>query len=112
MFGHSSQTSESIRSFGGNTLGIGQTFSLDLAVNFRNGNKGFDFRDSSSVVLFNFNIGADDYVVSNAATDNGTIGNNYSSDTAFALAFTQTAASAGTWTISRSGGVTGLASGA
>lgn len=100
MFGHSGETSEAFRDFNGNTLSVGQTFSLDLAVNFRNGNKGFDLRDSSDTVIFNFNVGSDDY------TANGTsIGSTYASDSVFSLSFDQDSATGGTWSITRSGGV-------
>ena len=111
MFGHSGETSEAFRDFNGNTLGVGQTFSLDLAVNFRNGNKGFDLRNSADTVIFNFNVGSDDYVVNNALTGNGSIGNAYSGNTEFNLSFTQTSALGGTWTITRSGGVSDVDSG-
>ncbi len=111
MFGHSGQTAEAFRDFNGNTLEVGQTFSLDLAVNFRNGQKGFDLRDASDAVIFNFNIANDDYVVQVAATGNGSIGNAYSDNSAFALAFTQTSLTGGTWTITRSGGMTDVDSG-
>lgn len=111
MFGHSSQSSDAFRDFNGNTLGVGQTLSLSLAVNFRNGNKGFDLRNSADAVIFNFNIGADNYIVNNAATGNGSIGSAYASDTAFNLSFTQTSGSGGTWSIVRSGGVTDSDSG-
>ena len=111
MFGHSSQTSEAFRDFGGNSLGVGQTFSLNLAVNFRNGIKGFDLRDSSDAVIFNFNVASDDYVVQFAASGNGSIGNSYSANTAFQLSFTQTSGSGGTWSIIRSGGVSDSDSG-
>lgn len=105
MFGHSGQTSEAFRDFNGNTLGVGQTFSLDLAVNFRNGNKGFDLRDSTDAVIFNFNVGADDYTVNNATTGSGSIGATYSADSVFSLSFDQTTAGGGTWSITRTGGV-------
>jgi PEP-CTERM motif len=115
MFGHSGQVSEAFRDFGGNTLGVGQTFSLELAVNFRNGQKGFDLRNSSDAVIFNFNIGnlgsGDAYTVQFAATGSGSIGNTYSSNTEFLLSFTQTSLSGGTWSITRSGGVTDFDSG-
>ena len=111
MYGHSGQASEAFRDFNGATLSVGQTFSLNLAVNFRNGNKGFDLRDASDAVIFNFNIGGDNYVVSNATTGSGSIGNAYSANTAFNLSFTQTSATGGTWTITRSGGVTDSDSG-
>ncbi len=111
MFAHTGQTSDAFRNFNGNTLSVGQTFSLNLAVNFRNGNKGFDLRNSSNAVIFNFNIGGDTYVVNNATTGNGTIGNTYSANSAFALSFTQTTGTGGTWSITRSGGVSDLDSG-
>ena len=116
MFGHSGQTSEAFRDFNGMTLSVGQSFSIDLAVNFRNGNKGFDLRDSSNAVLFNLNVGSNDYIVSLAATGNGSIGNTYDPKTKFTLTFLQTSLLNGTWTIVRAGGVsdndTGTYSGA
>jgi hypothetical protein len=91
-------------------LTVGGTFSLDLAVNFRNGNKGIDLRNGSGSTIFNFNVGGDDHVVT-AATGGGSIGNAYSDNTAFRLTFTQTSLSGGAWTIARSGGVTDFDSG-
>jgi len=109
MFGHTSQTSEAFRGFNGDALSIGQTFSLDIAVNFRNGQKGFDLRDSSNAVFFNFNVGdlggGDAYTVQFATTGSGSIGNTYSANTEFNLSFTQTTAGGGTWAIIRTGGV-------
>jgi hypothetical protein len=88
---------------------VGQVFSIDLAVNFRNGFKGIDVRDSTTANIFNFNVGnvgaGDDYIVQFAASGNGSIGNSYSSNTAFNLSFTQTSASGGTGKIARSGGI-------
>jgi hypothetical protein len=98
------------RSFS-SALGNGQTFSVDLVVNYRNGNKGIDVRDASNNTLFNFNVGGDDYVVSNAATNNGSIGNAYSNKSQFNIALTQTSATGGTWTITRSGGVSDVDTG-
>jgi hypothetical protein len=115
MFGHSGQGSEAFRDFAGNTLAVGQTFSFDMAVNFRNGQKGVDIRNSLDVRIFNFNIGnlgsGDAYTVQFAATGNGSIGNTYSANTAFNLSFTQTSLTGGTWTITRSGGVSDSDSG-
>lgn len=115
MFGHSNRASEAYRDFNGNTLGVGQTFSFDMAVNFRNGQKGVDIRNSSDVRIFNFNVGnlgsGDDYTVQFATTGNGSIGNAYSANTAFNLSFTQTSLTGGTWTIVRSGGQTGTDTG-
>ena len=100
-------TAEAYRTFQA-PLDVGQSFSVDLAVNFRNGLKGIDLRAPASEgerVIFNFTIGADDYVVHKAATENGTLGSDYDAKTAFTLRFTQTEANAGTWSIVRRGGV-------
>ena len=97
------------RGFNG-VLAVGDTFTLDIAANFRNGAKGINLFDGGTQI-FNFNIGGDDYVVNSAATGNGTIGDTYSPDTAFNLSFTQTTAGGGTWTIGRSGGVMDLDTG-
>jgi hypothetical protein len=91
-------------------LSIGDTFSLDVAVNFRNGNKGFNLFDGGTQI-FNFNVGSDDYVVNDAATGLGSIGNAYDANTAFTLSFTQSSLVGGTWQIVRSGGLTDLDSG-
>lgn len=93
------------------TLAVGQTFSLNIAVNYRNGFKGIDLRDASDSTIFNFNIGNNDYVVSNATTGNGSIGNSYDANTSFGLAFTQTSLTGGTWAITRGGGTASNASG-
>ncbi|NOZ39619.1 MAG: hypothetical protein GXP24_05270, partial [Planctomycetes bacterium] len=110
LFGGSGSSATATRSLNG-TLEVGQTFSLDLAVNFRNGAKGFNLFDASSTQLFNFNVGGDDYVVNSATTGTGSIGNAYSPDTSFNLSFLQTSATGGDWTITRTGGVTDLDTG-
>ncbi|MCB9866320.1 MAG: PEP-CTERM sorting domain-containing protein [Phycisphaerales bacterium] len=92
-------------------LSVGQTFSIDLAVNFRSGFKGMDLRGASDETIFNFNVGGDDYAVDQAESGNGSIGNAYSNNTIFELAFTQTSAGGGTWSITRDGGVTDFDSG-
>jgi hypothetical protein len=97
------------RSFNG-ALSVGDTFSLDLAANFRNGNKGLNLL-AGATEIFNFNIGGDNYVVNNAASGNGSIGATYSSNTEFRISFTQTSALGGTWDIIRSGGVSDSDSG-
>jgi hypothetical protein len=111
LFAHSGQTSEAFRDFGGLTLAVDQTFSIELALNFRNGNKGFDLRDASDNVIFNFNIGADDYTVNLASSGNGSIGSTYSANTEFLLSFNQTSLAGGTWSITRSGGVSDVDTG-
>ncbi len=86
-------------------LSAGQTLSIDIAVNWRNGYKGFAVRNAGGTELFTLNIGSDDYVVYNAATGNGSIGNAWSDNTAFHIAVTQTSVGSGTWAITRTGGV-------
>ncbi|HEX4085801.1 MAG TPA: PEP-CTERM sorting domain-containing protein [Chthoniobacteraceae bacterium] len=89
-------------------LDVGQTFSIDIAVNYNSGgDKGLNLLDSNGDTLFDLNIGEGAYAVNNATTGNGNLADqNYSSDTAFALTFTQTSLTSGTWTIVRSGGET------
>lgn len=110
MYGAGSdKAAEAVRLFS-SALEVGQTFSIDLGVNFRNGFKGIDLRDGSSSAIFNFNVGSfagtDDYRVQFAASGNGSIGNAYSNNSAFHLSFTQTSLTGGTWSILRSGGET------
>jgi len=94
-------------------LGVGQTFSIQLAVNFRTGNKGLDLRGvgTNDPTIFNFNIGGDDYAVNGAASGNGSVGTAYSANTIFTLSFTQTSGTGGTWSIVRSGGVSSSTNG-
>ncbi len=107
MWAHNGDYTDAYRFLDPDGLSMGQTFSLDLAVNFRGGFKGMDLRGASGgdPTIFNFNIGGDDYNVANAATGNGSIGNAYSNNTAFHLSFTQTSLAGGTWSITRTGGV-------
>jgi len=89
-------------------LDVGQTFSVDVAVNFRSGLRGLDLRTPASDnerVIFNFNVGAEDYVVHKAATGNGSVGSTYDARSAFTLTFTQTGEVGGSWTVVRRGGV-------
>ena len=89
-------------------LTIGQMFSFDIAVNFRNGNKGVDvFAADGSTQIFNFNVGSDDYLHNGSSISN----NTYSADTEFSFKFTQTSATAGTYEITRSGTFSGTDSG-
>ncbi len=64
LFGHSGATGEGTRFFDAPLLN-GQSFTFQLAVNFRNGNKGIDVRDANSNTIFNLNIGGDIYSVNN-----------------------------------------------
>lgn len=97
-------------------LKVGQTFSIDIDVNWRAGYKGIRIRgtdDASSIFVFEVgNQGSgDDYVVKDADTGNGSIGNTYSDDTIFTIKLEQTSESGGNWTIIRSGGVSDTDSG-
>lgn len=106
-------SAEAYRTFG-SPLGVGQSFSVDMAVNFRSGQKGIDLRGPAAdgeKVLFNFNIGTEDYAVNKAATGNGSMGSTYSSRTSFRLTFTQTSPEGGTWKVERRGDVAGSATG-
>lgn len=73
----------------------GQTFSLDLAVNFRNGNKGFNLYDGATEI-FNFNVGSNMYSINGVDT-----GLTYDAASVFHLSFTQTSLAGGTYTVSR-----------
>ena len=80
------------RNFGA-PLAVGQTFSLDIAVNFQNGNKGLNLFAGATQV-FNFNVGGNDYQI------NGTsLGLAYSSTAIFDLSFTQTSLAGGTYLV-------------
>ena len=111
LFGHSGATAEATRFFDAPLL-IGQSFVFQLAVNFRNGNKGIDVRDANSNTIFNLNIGGDVYSVNNTPSFATTIlfGNVYDPNTVFTVQLTQTSAMGGTWTITRSGGLSGTQS--
>lgn len=104
----------------GGDLGIGQTLSFDMDVNFRDGFKGVRVRDTDdSTPLFRLEVstdvdgaGTDGYEVLDAATGNAELfGNAYSNDTVFGLSFLQTSGSGGEWTVTRSGGLSGSANG-
>ncbi len=102
---------DAYRSFD-SALEVGQSFSFELSVNFRNGSKGFDLRRSGDEErIFNLNIGGDDYVVNAATTGNGSIGSAYDSKTILTLIFTQKTPLGGTWKITRRGGVSSVSEG-
>lgn len=100
---------DAIRNFDG-PLGVGQTFSLDMAVNFRNGNKGFNLYDGASEI-FNFNIGGDMYSINGTDTGLG-----YDAASVFHLTLSQDSLTSGSYTVARgastfTGSYTGDASG-
>ena len=88
-------------------LSVGQTFSISIAVNFTDNNRGFNLLDSGSNTLFDLNIGSNFYSVNSNNLPNQT----YSANTVFALTFTQTSLTSGTWTLARTGGQTDSAGG-
>ena len=93
-------------------LTSGQVFSIDIAVNYLNGNKGIDLKDGSNTTIFNLNIGSDAYSVGSASTGNGNLPNQtYDQNTKFTLTFVQTTLSGGTWLVTRGGALADSASG-
>lgn len=110
LFGYNNAYVNAIRSFNA-PLSAGQTFSIQLAVNYRNGNKGFDVTDASGNNIFDLNIGGDDYSVNNTGGGTTNLFNKaYDPNTVFTVYITQTSATEGSWTIVRSGGMSGTAS--
>lgn len=73
------------RLFDGGALTLGQSFSVQLGVGFRNGNKGFDFLDAASNSLYTFNVTGDQYI--NGGVN---LGWEYKADSIFTLSFTRT----------------------
>ncbi len=93
------------RSFSSGPLNVGQQFSFVVAVNFRNGNKGFDLQDINGNSIWNFNVGSDAYRVNGA----NVFGNTYHANTIFSFNFTQNSGTLD-YTITRSGGLSGTVS--
>ena len=90
------------RAFGGGALTLGQTFSIQLAVNFRNGGKGINLL-SGTTQVFNFNVGGDDYNYKTGTSSTVSTGYAYSATSIFTISYNQTTATAGMFTISRAG---------
>jgi len=110
LYGYDGAYVNAVRSFDA-PLSIGQTFTIQLAVNYRNGNKGMDVTDANGNNIFDLNIGGDDYSVNNTGGGTTNLFNNiYDPNTVFTVYITQTSATEGSWTIVRSGGQTGTAS--
>lgn len=102
------------------SLSAGQSFSFQMDVNFRDGFKGVNiFGADNSTRIFNFesstNVDGNDtdgYIVNDASSGSGSLfGNMYDADTVFTLDFDQTSVNGGDWLITRSGGLSGTASG-
>ncbi|WP_323786926.1 T9SS type A sorting domain-containing protein [Psychroserpens sp.] len=89
------------------SLEEGDSFVVSVGVNFRDGNKGFDLRNSANATIINFNVGSDEY---NITGTSGLYGNAYDSNTVITFTFTQNATDV-SWTAVRSGGSSGSESG-
>lgn len=97
------------------TLTVGDTISFQIAVNFRNGNKGFNLRNASGGNIWLFKVGQENstsgyYVSNNSVMDNGQQFGGYNSNTVFTFTFTQRENTLD-WTIRRTGGITATYSG-
>ena len=87
----------------------GQTFSFDMDVNWRDGFKGIWLRDVGEVNIFRIEVGDRgeghatyvDQVVGGATN----IGSSYNEDTQYHIALEQTSTTGGTWSVTRSGGI-------
>ena len=108
-----------VRKFAKPALTTGDTISFKLAVNYRNGSKGFTLRDGSASSRWNFTIGKvdganDGYYIRNAPSgspfDNGQRLGAYHGNTVFTFTFTQRERQLD-WTATRSGGITSTVTG-
>ncbi|MFM8887832.1 MAG: fibronectin type III domain-containing protein, partial [Chthoniobacterales bacterium] len=123
LFAHPPQATApvaaAIRKFAKPTLTTGDTLSFQLAVNYRNGTKGFTLRNATGTSQWNFSVGRVDgtndgyYIrngVSGSAFDNGQRFGGYSANTVFTFTFTQRERQL-QWTAVRSGGISATVSG-
>jgi len=117
--GSPAPTMGAVRKFAKPTLTTGDTLSFRVAVNFRNGTKGFTLRNSATASQWNFSVGRVDgtndgyYIrngVSGTAFDNGQRFGGYNSNTVFTFTFTQREREL-QWTAVRSGGISATVSG-
>lgn len=97
------------------TLTVGDTITFKVAVNFRNGNKGFNLRNASGDNLWLFKVGQENgvggyYVRNNSVLDNGQQLGGYNANTVFTFTFTQRENTLD-WAIQRTGGITATYSG-
>lgn len=104
-------TSSATRRFAKPAMTTGDALSFVLAVNYRNGTKGFTLRDSAGSGRFNFTVGRVDgvtggYYIRNgtsaASFDNGQSFGPYAAQTYFAFTFTQEPGAV-SWTAQRLG---------
>ncbi len=124
MYAHPSvnpaPTATAVRKFAQPVLRTGDSISFRVAVNYRNGNKGFSLRGADGIGLWNFNVGKTDtindgYYIRNGPSattthDNGQRLGGYHANTVFTFTFTQFPRRLD-WTVQRSGGITSSVSG-
>ncbi len=90
----------------------GDSFSIDMDINFRAGYKGLRIRgEDDDTVLFNFEAANDDYIIHGVSSGGGSAGRSYHADTIFRIVLEQTSYAGGTWTITRTGGISGTMNG-
>jgi len=105
-------TSTATRRFAKKTMTTGDIVELTVAVNYRNGRKGFVLRDASGDTVFNFAVGrvigntGGYYIQAGAQSsfDDGQRLGPYDINTYFSFIFVQRAGSV-EWTVARQGGV-------
>ena len=100
---------DAFRTFG-ESLQPGQTFSLDLAVRFTDGDKGFSLR-AGGTSIFNINVAGGGYAVNDVTTGGGAVLGTYDDNTVFSIQLTQTSETQGTWQVVRTGGISTSANG-
>lgn len=97
-------------------LQVGETFSMDMDINWRGGYKGFRIRDADDATsIFQIEVGnwgdGDATWVSANGSDYD-IGRDYSDNTQYHISLEQTSAAGGIWAVTRSGGLSDVDSGA
>ncbi|MCI0745605.1 MAG: hypothetical protein L0Y58_09395 [Verrucomicrobia subdivision 3 bacterium] len=105
MSGHLGQFATALRPLSG-TLSVGDTLSFVIAVNNQNGSKGFNLRDSANMPIWSFDVLPGTY----QAGGTPVFDNEYADTTAFHFTFTQNDSTL-SWTINRSGDLSGVESG-
>lgn len=113
LFGHSGTSMGAVRTFAKPALTTGDVLSFQVAVNNRNGSKGFNLRNSDGANLWLFFTGrvndTGGYYIRNgtsaqATTDNGQQLGGYHANTIFTFTFTQRERTLD-WTVERTGGI-------
>ncbi len=109
------------KTFAKPALTTGDTIAFRLSVDFRNGSKGFNLRDTGDNSIWTFNVGRVDgtnggYYIRNGSAANGAPYDNgqqfgaYHSNTVFTFTFTQRERALD-WTVVRSGGISAAVGG-